>query len=266
MSEKLQAFMSELLDTLDPFKDVISNVMVRDKDGEIKAAAKSKDGVISIEVTCKGDLPGFHDKACFGSLPFLRGALASPKMEGGTVELTFGDASTGKDTVLRSILLKGKNRYNVFYHAIDPFVNKMNRIKLPPMLDWPVAFAIDKEFIETFDEMYKVNALAPKTNSERDDIFQLAHTEEGIEVVFGDQNHKSNVVISRTVEAKLRADGMKTNAYFSITRFRAILRLIGKGEGIGYLSDTGLRVDTETKNATYKFVTAAKLVKAIKRK
>jgi len=117
MSEKFQSFMTELLDTLDPFKDVISNVMVRDKDGEIQAAAKSKDGVISIEITCKGDLPGFNDKACFGSLPFLRGALASPKMEGGTVELTFGDASTGKDTVLRSVLLKGKNRYNVFYHA-----------------------------------------------------------------------------------------------------------------------------------------------------
>jgi hypothetical protein len=265
MSEKFQAFMSELLDTLDPFKDVIANVMVRDKDGEVKAAAKSRDGVISIEVTCKGDLPGFHDKACFGSLPFLRGALASPKMKGGKVELTFGDASTGKDTVLRSAILKGKNRYSVFYQAIDPFVNKMNRIKLPPMLDWPVAFAIDQEFIKTFDEMYKVNALAPKTGSGRDDIFQLAHTEEGMEVIFGDQHHRSNVVISQTVEAKPQPDGLKTNAYFSISRFKAILRLIDKGEAIGYLSNTGLRVDTETKHATYKFVTAAKLVKATKK-
>ena len=264
MSEKFQAFMSELLDTLDPFKDVITNVMVRDKDGEIKAAAKSRDGVISVEITSKGDLPGFHDKACFGSLPFLRGALGATHMKGGTIDLTYGTASNGKDEVLRSLTLSGASGYNVFYHAIDPFVNKMNRIKLPPNLNWPVAFAIDREFIETFDEMYKVNVLVPKTGSARDDIFQLAHTEEGIEAIFGDQNHKSNVVLSRTVEAKSATE--KTNAYFSISRFKAILKLIGRGEGIGYLSNTGLRVDTETKYATYKFVTAAKLVKAIKKK
>lgn len=256
--------MSELLDTLDPFKDVITNVMLREKDGEIKAAAKSKDGVISVEVTCKGDLPGFHDKACFGSLPFLRGALDTPKMRGGTMELTFGTASNGQDEVLRSLTLSGAEGYNVFYRAIDPYVNKMNRIKLPPMLDWPLAFAIDKDFISTFDEMYKVNALAPKANSERDDIFHLAFTGDVIEAIFGDQHHTSNVVLSRTIEAKLRTE--KTNAYFSISRFRSILRLIGKGEGIGYLSNTGLRVDIETKYADYKFVTAAKKVKAVKSK
>ena len=256
--------MLELLDILDPFKDVISNVMVRDSDGEVKAAAKSRDGVISIEVACKGDLPGFHDKACFGSLPFLRGALGASHMKGGTIDLTYGTASNGKDEVLRSLILTGKSKYNVFYRAIDPYVNKMNRIKLPPNLDWPVGFSIDKNFIESFDDMYKVNALAPKTGSERDDIFQLAYVDDSIEAIFGDQHHTSNVVLSTTVEAKQKSE--KTSAYFSISRFKSILKLIGKGEGIGYLSNTGLRVDTETKHATYKFVTAAKLVKATKKK
>lgn len=259
MSTKLQSFLSEILDTLDPFKDVIANVMVREKDGEFKAAAKSKDGAISVEITCKGDLPGFKEKACFGSLPFLRGALNSSLMEGGDIELTYGDASNGKDTVLRSAMLRGKKGYNVFYSAIDPYVNKMNRIKLPPILDWPVAFAIDKEFISAFDEMYKVNALAAKTGSDRDDIFKLAYTGGSIEAIFGDHHHSLNVVLSDIVEAEANTD--KTNAYFSISRFKAILKLIGKGEAIGYLSKNGLRVDTETKNAQYRFVSAAKKVK-----
>lgn len=259
MSKKLQTFLSELLDMVDPFKDVITNIMLREKDGDVKAAAKSRDGAISIEVSCKGDLPGFKEKACFSSLPFLRGALNSPLMEDGKIELTFGLASNGKDEVLRSAVLKGKRRYNVFYRAVDPYVNRLNRIKLPPQLDWPVGFAIDREFISTFNDLNKVNALAPKTGSVRDDIFKLAFTGGAIEAIFGDQHHTSNVVLTETVEAK--AGSEKTNAYFSITRFSAILKLIGKGEAIGYLSNTGLRVDTETTSATYKFVTAAKKVK-----
>ncbi len=264
MSTKLQSFLSEILDTLDPFKDVITNVMIREKDGEIKAAAKSRDGAISVEITCKGDLPGFKEKACLGSLPFLRGALNSSLMKEGKIELTFGQASNGKDEVLRSALLTGKRGYNVFYRAIDPYVNKMNRIKLPPILEWPVAFAIDKEFISAFDDMYKVNALAPKTGSDRDDIFKLAFTGGSIEAIFGDNHHTANVVLADIVEAKTKTE--KTNAYFSISRFKAILRLIGKGEAIGYLSENGLRVDTETKNAQYRFVTAAKKVKTSKSK
>ena len=255
---KLQTFLCEILDTVDPFKDVISNIMLRERDGEIKAAAKSRDGAISVEISCKGDMPEFTEKACLGSLSFLRGALKSAHMDGGKIELTYGPASNGKDEVLRSILLKGKRRFNVFYHAIDPFINKMNRIKLPPMLDWPVCFAIDQDFIAAFDDTYKVNALSPKTGL-HDDIFQLAYTGDSIEAIFGDKNHKLNVVLSETVEAKAGSD--KTFAHFSISRFRAILRLIGKGDAIGYLSPTGLRVDTETKNASYKFVTAAKKIK-----
>ena len=264
MSNKLQSFLSELLDILEPFKDVVTNVMLREKDGEVKAAAKSKDGGISVEVSCKGDLPGFKEKACLGSLSFLRAALVTPLMEDGDIELTYGVASNGTDEVLRSALLKGKRGYNVFYRAIDPYVNKMNRIKLPPMLDWPVGFAIDKDFIAAFDSMYKVNALAPKTGSERDDIFKLAFTGDAVEAIFGDQHHTSNVILTETVAAKVKS--VKTNAYFSISRFKAILRLIGKGEAIGYLSDTGLRVDTETKLADYKFVTAAKKVKSARSK
>ncbi|GAF83350.1 unnamed protein product, partial [marine sediment metagenome] len=141
-------------------------------------------------------------------------------------------------------------------------VNKMNRIKLPPQLDWPLAFSIDADFVKSFDEMCKVHALAPKVGSERDDIFQLAYTDDGIEAIFGDQHHTANVVLSRTIEAKVRTE--KTNAYFSISRFKSILRLIGKGDAVGYLAKTGLRIDTETKHATYKFVTAAKKVKATK--
>ena len=112
--------------------------------------------------------------------------------------------------------------------------------------------------------MYKVNALAPKTGSDRDDIFKLAFTGDVIEAIFGDNHHTANVILADIVEAESYV--AKTNAYFSISRFKSILKLIGKGEAIGYLSENGLRVDTETKNAQYKFVTAAKKVKASKSK
>ena len=138
-------------------------------------------------------------------------------------------------------------------------ITKINRIKLPTTLDWPVAFSIDAEFISSFTELFKVHALAPKVGNDRDDIFKLALADNTIEAIFGDQHHTANVVLSEMVEADSQAD--KTNAYFSIGIFRTILRLVGKRESIGYLSNTGLRVDMQTKLAEYKFITAAKKVK-----
>ncbi len=66
---------------------VDSQTMLEDPDENVKAAAKSRDGAISIEVSCKGDLPGFKEKACLGSLSFLRGALNSAQMDDGGANL-----------------------------------------------------------------------------------------------------------------------------------------------------------------------------------
>ena len=260
MSITLQTFLVDLLGAIDPFKDVITHVMIREEDGGIKAAAKARDGSISLQAKSKGEIPEFTEKACLGSLPYLRGALMSTYMKDGDLKLTYGKSSNGSDEVLRSIKLTGASGFNVFYQAVDPFINQLNRIKLPTTLNWPVAFAIDEEFIGHFGEITRFSALAPKAGTERDDIFQLVHTEAGIEGIFGDKHHQSNVALSATVEANSRTE--KTNAYFSISKFKAILRFVGKGAAIGYLSDKAVRVDTETAQAEYQFVTASKKVKA----
>ena len=259
MSE-LKLFVVDLLDAIDPFKDVISHVMMREADGRVVAAAKARDGSISVQAKSKGEVPGFTDKACLGSLAYLRGALTSANMTNGELKLSYGDASNGKDRVLRSISMSGSNGFKVFFQAVDPFVNSLNRIKLPTGLDWPVAFAIDETFIDNFNETVKVNALAPKSSTERDDIFQMVLTPEGIEGIFGDKHHQATVALSRTVEAESSTD--KVNAYFSISKVRSLLRYVGKAAAIGYLSDKALRVDIETSQAEYQFVTASKKVRS----
>ena len=260
MSANLRDFLLDLLQAIEPFKDALTHVMLREKDGKVMAAAKSRDGSISLQATPRGELPGFHGKACLGSLPYLRGALSAGYMEGGKVELTYGPSSKGGEEVLRSIQLKGANRYNVFYQAIDPVINQRTRISLPTGLDWPLAFGIDTDFIKGFTEMYRVAGLTPKTNTERDDIFQLAYHDDCIEGIFGDKNHQSSVVLSRTVEGST-AD--KVSAHFLMSRFRSMLNLVGK-DAIGYLSDKAIRVDIETGQAEYRFVNSAKIVKTVK--
>jgi len=261
MSDNLQLFLVDLLGAIEPFKDVVSHVMMRESNGIVVAAAKARDGSISIQAKSKVEIPEFTDKACLGSLSYLRSALAAPYMNGGKLNLNYGTASNGKDKVLTSIKLVGSKGggYNVFYQAVDPFINQLNRIKLPTGLDWPVAFAIDETFVNHYGEVVKVSAQAPKAGTERDDIFQLVQTEEGVEGIFGDKHHQVTVLLSATVEANPATE--KTNAYFSISKVRSILRFIGKAAAIGYLSDKALRVDTETEQAEYQFVTASKKVR-----
>ena len=260
MSEQLQFFLVDLLGAIGPFKDTVTHVMMRSEDdGTIKAAAKGRDGSISIQAKSKEAIPDFTDKACLGSLSYLEGALKSSFMKDGKLTLSYGKSSNGKEDVLRSIKLKGsKAGYNVFYQAVDPFINQLNRIKLPTGLTWPLAFAIDETFISYFVESVKVSNSAPKTGTERDDIFELVQTEEGIEGIFGDKNHQVTIVLSNTVEGE---DEEKTHAYFSIAKMRSILQFIGKGSAIGYLSDKSIRIDTETQYAEYQFVTASKKVR-----
>jgi hypothetical protein len=260
MSKELQNFLIDLLDAVDPFKDVVTNIMVRDVNGIIIAAAKARDGSISIQAKSKHPIPDFTEKACLGSLPFLRGVLTSAYMKDGTLSLAYGKASNDDDIVLRSMKMVGSNGFNVFFQAIDPFVNKLNRIKLPTGLSWPVAFAVDGPFINHFSEVVKVNTFAPKSGTGSDDIFELLVVDGTIEGVFGDNKHQTNVVLSNTVESDEVVD--KINAYFSITKTRSMLRFIGKGSAIGYLSDKALRIDTDTACAEYQFVTASKKVRA----
>jgi hypothetical protein len=264
MTITLKSFLLDLLEAVEPFKDAITNVMILEKDGVVKAAGKSRDGSLTLQVTAKGPIEDFTGKACIGSLSYLRRALLSKNMNSGELKLNYGNASNGEE-VLRSINLIGTNEFNLFYQAIDPFVNQMNRIKLPSIANYPVVFGIDKNFINNFDDTYKVNSLAPKIGSERDDIFVLVlvPTDDGISIegIFGDKSHAISVQLTAMVETAIN-EPTKMKAHFLISRFRTLLQLIDKGEGIGYLSDKSLKIDIETTQADYQYVMSAKKVMA----
>jgi hypothetical protein len=259
--KEFKAFLSDLLTSVDPFKDVITHIMMRERDGKVIAIAKSRDGSISIQVKSRGEVPGYSHKACLGSLPYLRSALASAYMKEGTLELTTGESSRGNDEVLRSIKLKGSHGFNVFYQAVDPFVSKLSNVDTPKSteLNYPVAFAVDTKFIESFDEVYKVQQQAPKIGTDRDDIFTVSYNNSSVEAIFGEKGHQATVILTKTVEAATGVD--KVNSLFSMTKFRSILKLVGKGTGIGSLSDKALRIDTETKQTEIQFVMSAKRVR-----
>ena len=255
----LQQFLTDILGAVDPFKDVILRIMMLERDGHIHAAAQAKDGSFSIQIKSKTPIDGFRAKACLGSLPYLRSGLASKNMANGELELTYGQSGASNEDVLRSIKLKGANRFSQFYQAIDPFVNQLNRIKLPATIDWPVAFGIDGNFISNFDDSVRVISAAEKMGSERDDIFMLSLVNGGIEGVFGERTHTITVQLTGIVETSLE-DSDTLNAHFNISRFKSLLRLIGKGEGIGYLSSKSLKVDIETDHAEYQYTVSAKKV------
>lgn len=260
--KEFKAFLSDLLTSVDPFKDVISHIMMRERDGRVIAVAKSRDGSISIQVKSRGEVPGYSHKACLGSLPYLRSALASAYMKEGTLELTTGESSRGNDEVLRSIKLKGSHGFNVFYQAVDPFVSRLTEIEQPKKsteLDYPVAFGVDAQFISNFDEAFKVQQQAPKVGTDRDDIFTVSYNNDTVEAIFGEKGHQATVILTKTVEAATGVD--KASALFSMTKFRSILKLIGKGDGIGSLSEKALRIDTETKQTEIQFVMSAKRVR-----
>lgn len=259
MSTELKTLLTDLLTNVDPFKDVVTHIMVKEKDGKAIAAAKSKDGSISIMARSLGEVPGFAHVACLGSLPYLRSAINSSYMAEGNLDLSFDEASDGKTQMLRSIQLSGSNGFSVFYQAVDPFINKLIRIKNPAALDYPVAFVINDAFISNFDEIHKVHMQAPKMGTDLDDIFTLAYDDGKMVGLFGERGHSSTVTLTDEVEVEPGTD--KVNAMLSISRFRSILKLVGKNGGAGFLSDKALKVDTETRTVGYEFVTTAKKVR-----
>ena len=245
----------DLLTAVEPFRDGISHLLVRNVNDKFKALGNARDGSIVIQCSSKGDIT-FQGKGCLGSLRYLRQAMTTSFMSAGDIELSYGMSSNGSEEVLRSMHMTGSNGYSAFYHAVDPFVNKMNSPKQPKITSWPIGFAITKELVETFKEARRVQAQAPKTNTDFDDIFTLAYVDGKVEGIFGDKNHRLTITLAEDVEAEDGTD--KVSGLFSMAYLDAIFKLVGKDSAIALLCDKALRIDTETKTAEYTFTMAAK--------
>lgn len=259
MGSQLKLFFTDLLTSTYPFRDSITHILMKSDDSDrIAVAAKSRDGSISIRGKTQKPIKEFQHVACLGSLPYLHSVFSSPyvkKADDLNIKLNYETASDGKSEALRSMEIKGKRGLHVFYQAVDPFVNQLNRIKIPTTADWPVLFGIDKSTIDAFTEMRKISMQVPKTGSDRDDIFQLIYSEGEIIAVFGEKGHQADITLT---EAEPSEEIDKLSALFSITQFRSILDLVGSKGAVAYFSSKALRIDTETDVLSYEFVTSAK--------
>ena len=259
MSKELRNLLADVITIVEPFRDDISHILMkRTPEGDIAAAAKSRDSNISITMLSQKDVEGFEGVACFGSIPYLSAALNSSyiKDDRAKIDLDYDTASDGKTHALKSITFKGGRKLVAFYQATDPFINKMNRIKPPIIREWPIKFTIDGQFIKDFNEVYKVHR-ASMVGGDKDAVFTLSYSFGEIISLFGEKGHQSNMILSENAES---TDIDKLSALMPITHFQAILKLIGKGVGHAKFTDKALRVDIQTELATYSLMILAKKV------
>jgi len=256
---KLKDLLPDVLTATERFRDVVTHVILKDHGENSLIVAKSIDGSIYIGGTTTSEVEDFEDIACLGSLDFLKASLDAPAMEVGSLELNIDLSAAGDARVVRSITLSGKDGYNVFYQAVDPFISKLNKISVTKVSSWPVVFAVDQTFMTRFNETMKVHARAPKIGTDEDDIFLLSYGDGKISASFGEKGHQVSTTLTEEVEITGEAD--KVTALFSISKFNSILKLLGNKTTIGYLDSKAMKIEMSTKYAVYEFVMTAKRMK-----
>jgi len=261
MSLEFKNLLTDILSKVEPFSDGVSHILMRKEgDGGIAFLAKSRDGNISITGTSKEIIPFFEDVACLGSLPYLGSVLNSAYFKKGNdlnMELNYETSSNGKTRALRSILFTTKNgKFESFYQATDPFVHNLNKNKPSVIDNWPIEFTINKGVIAEFTEVAKIHKSAPKIGGDRDDIFTLAYSSEKILAIFGEKGHQSTVILAEDVDYSGVTDSL--SALFSLTTVQSLFKLIGKSDAVCRVADKALKIELETINGFYFFVTTAK--------
>ncbi len=265
MSKVFRDVMVDMLTHIEPFKDSISNLLMKkNTDGTITAVAKARDGNIALRIESKHEIPEFDHIACFGSLPYLRSILKSAyfsgkskSSQGMSMDMEFDVSSNGKTTALRSIQFSTKSgRFEAFYQATDPFVNNLNKVKLPAIEDWDADFTIGQDEIKDFSEILKIHKTAPKIGGDRDDIFRLTIDDGIVQSTFGDKGHHSSVLLASNVNIETDTSGI--NSLFAVSKIEAMFKLVGKGEALCSVAKRAFRVQLETAWCTYSIVTTAK--------
>lgn len=265
MSKVFRDVMVDMLTHIEPFRDSISNLLMRkNTDGSITAVAKARDGNIALLIESKEEIPGFDHIACFGSLPYLRSILKSAYFNGKSktssgmgIDMEFAVSSNGETTALKSIQFSTKSgKFEAFYQATDPFVNNLNKVKLPTIDVWDADFIVGQNEIKDFNEVLKIHKTAPKIGGDRDDIFKLTIDDGVVQATFGDKGHNSSVSLADNVDIITDIPGI--NSLFSVSKIEAMFKLIGKGEAQCSVAKKALRIQLETAWCTYSIVTTAK--------
>lgn len=259
MSKQFRTLISDAISVVDPFRDEIQYLLMKKtKDGDVALLGKSKNSSIEITALSRHDIPEFEGVACFGSLSYLGAVLKSKylKTDEFSMDVEYREKKDQNTKSVYSILFESNDgKFQAFYQATDPFVNKMNRFKPAAVKSWPVTFTVDQEFIKDFSEIQKVHKSGARLGGDRDDLFTLSYSGGDIVAIFGDKGHRSNLILSRSAEA----DGIDTlSALLSITLFQSILKLVGKGEAKAKFTANALKIDIINDAAAYSLTIAAK--------
>lgn len=259
MSKEFRNLLAETITVVEPFRDEIQFILMKKtREGDIALVGKSKSSSIEITALSKHDLPDFEGVACFGSVSYLGAILKSKYLKNGSfsMEVEYKERKDYNTKSVFSILFESEDeKFQAFYQATDPFVNKMNRIKPLNITNWPVSFTITQDFIKDFNEIIKVHKSGPKLGGDRDDLFTLSFSNGNIVAIFGEKGHRSNLVLCDNAVGK---DVDTISALLNISLFQSILKLIGKGDAKARFTSTALKIDIDNDAATYSLTIAAK--------
>jgi len=263
MAKVFRDFVFEILERTMPFKEELKYLnLKRDQAGTVVAAMPCPGRVISVQAACLKEMPELVAPACLGSLPYLHSLLRSKYMKGDKdFEITFNNkpGTDGSTTVLRSLAIKAGGMES-FYQATDPFINNLNKITPPKVTDWAVMFGVDRSFIEEFEEVSKIHAMAERGL----DIFSLGFDGKAVMASFGQRVNQTSVVLTTNTEAlhsTVRSGSDKMSALFAVKEFKGLFKLLG-GSGIMMLAPKALKVESDSEMARYTGVLTAKKLEA----
>lgn len=266
MAKVFRDFVFEILERTMPFKEELKYLnLKKDQAGTVIAAMPCPGRIISVQASCRKEMPELVAPACLGSLPYLHSLLRSKYMKADKdFEIAFNNkaATDGSTTVLRSMNIKA-GAMESFYQATDPFINNLNKITPPKITDWAVMFGVDRSFIEEFEEVSKIHAMAEKAF----DVFSLGFDGQAIVASFGQRVNQTSVVLTTNAES-LQPGGQsgkhKMSVLFAVKEFRGLFKLLGDrlGSGIMTLAPRALKVESDSEIAHYTSVLTAKRLEA----
>lgn len=260
MSKEFRNLLAEAVTIVEPFRDELQFILMKKtKSGDISLAGKSKSSSIEMTALSKHDIPDFNGVACFGSISYLGAILKSKylKADNFSMDIEYKEKKDYNTQSVYAIMFESADeKFQAFYQATDPFVNKMNRIKPSAIDGWPVSFTINQEFIKDFNEIQKVHKSGPRLGGDRDDLFTLSYSDGNIVSMFGEKGHRSNLVLCTDAQGKDDIDSI--SALLNISLFQSILKLVGKGEARAKFTSTALKIDIDNTAATYSLTLAAK--------
>lgn len=258
--DNFKDYLLDVIRHVEPFRGMVSHILVRKTaQDDVIAVAKEQNNNFVVMATALKPIDTFETVGLFGNLPFLKSVLDSAYMSGKfNITYNYSRTSNGATNALSSLMVE-TNKFKASYRATDPFIGNFAKINIPKVDNWMAAFPLDKSVYEDFRNAAKIHASAPKTGSDKDDIFELICNSGVVRASFGLTNNSTEIVLSESVA--MEDDSVVLNDYYSISMIDPILKMAMDGKGVLSMSQNLIRIDLETDYASYVYTIYAKKLK-----